>query len=573
MATKGQKRDGRNSDLELNWLTKQYGSEWEEWRSLGEQWLKQQHQGLGKKRTGLTLFFETYLLAFLPWASSPCVFFEGYQEHQCSSENFKAAILQTTHRSDEGTLSITINYVVDFLDWILDTRFCEPNDHGIHIRFWQNPFQKIKQKSKLTESVRNPLPYKFIQDLQKILCPKFDGCFQDWQWAQQHLDRDWFEVKPDLIDKNDPDCVWRTKEVLRKIKGVRKQKITIYQLWSPVRAMVLFIKLHLPLRSYQVRMLDSGEADTWRYQDGQWFENTIHPFALNNSKRPYEKGVFRRIYDSMTGTYGTGLYINSNKTADRNKSEQDKGYVIPWENREVLYWCQKLRNWQEKFNPICKPTNCCTLLTKHTGDLKSDQQLSDMGSLCFLFRDAAAKGEDRIKPLVKNKTELLWYLLLKTLEDEVAQSDMLNNDQPLKLVYDYPDDRNVSKKTATFFPLHSLRVSLITAYVLDGKVPLPVISKLLAGHSRLLMTLYYIRINPSTMSQKMKEAHQNLEASEEQSLYEFLQNASLSQIQEKVVYHDSNSFKAALETRNPVGWIDLHHGFCLMGANTSAGKR
>ena len=82
--------------------------------------------------------------------------------------------------------------------------------------------------------------------------------------------------EPELIDKSDPDCVWRSKEVTRYIKGEGSKKITVHQLWSPVKAMVIFMKLHLPLRTYQVRMLDSGEADTWRYENGQWVVNIQH---------------------------------------------------------------------------------------------------------------------------------------------------------------------------------------------------------------------------------------------------------------------------------------------------------
>ncbi|MBF4401728.1 VPA1269 family protein, partial [Vibrio anguillarum] len=117
----------------------------------------------------------------------------------------------------------------------------------------------------------------------------------------------------------------------------------LHQLWSPVKTMVIFMKLHLPLRTYQVRMLDSGEADTWRYEQGQWVLNTKHDFALGSEKRPFGKGIFRRIHDTMTGLYSTGLYINTNKTADQNKDELERGYIIPWQNEEVLYWLEKLR--------------------------------------------------------------------------------------------------------------------------------------------------------------------------------------------------------------------------------------
>lgn len=270
--------------------------------------------------------------------------------------------------------------------------------------------------------MRNPLPYRYIQDLRQILCPLPDKAeltvieqnlpqgesllpsyhyrhFKHWTWAQEQAGQrksggDWFEVEPDLIDKSDPDCVWRTKEVTRDNK-----RITLHQIWSPVKAMVIFMKLHLPLRTYQVRMLDSGEADTWRYESGRWKLNDKHDFALGSEKRPFGKGIIRRIHDTMTGQYSTGLYINTNKTADQNKDELERGYIIPWQNEEVLYWLEKLRNWQEKYNPIVKPTDCTTLLTKHIGKHKSQTQLESMGEIAFLFRDASAKGEDKYKPI------------------------------------------------------------------------------------------------------------------------------------------------------------------------------
>jgi hypothetical protein len=77
-------------------------------------------------------------------------------------------------------------------------------------------------------------------------------------------------------------------------------------------------------------MLDSGEADTYRYErdaagDGRFVENT-GPHAMGSAKRPYMRGVFHRAQ----GATDAGLFINTNKTADINKAENDKGYVIPW---------------------------------------------------------------------------------------------------------------------------------------------------------------------------------------------------------------------------------------------------
>ena len=561
--------DGRSSDLTLGWLTLKHGQDWEEWRVFASEWITSQEYGVRAKLAALTLFLETYLVKTAPWASSICVFFEGYGGIQCSEESFKNAILLGTKRSDSESLARMVNYIFDFLEWCLDSHFSEPNDNGQLIRVWNNPFNKIKARSRHSETVYNPLPYKYICEARAILCPDSKGSFKDWKWAQlqtgqsmQGGDGDWFDVALETIDESDPNCVWRIKETDKN--GV------IYQIWSPVRAMTLLIKLHLPLRTYQVRMLDSGEADSLRYDQGKWNENTKHAFVAGNSQRPYSKGVFRRIYDGATGTYSTGLYISTNKTADQNKSCIERGYTIPWQNEEVLYWLEKLRNWQEKYNPIYQPTDCLTLQPKHTSGKKSDQALSSMGSSCFLFRNASAKGADREKPIGDTRLDRLWYLLLLELENQLFEKgDTLNNGERLKLVKDYPDKIPEGLRSATLFPLHCLRVSLITCYAMDGKIPLPVVSKLLAGHSRILMTLHYIKLTPSVMTEKMEEAEKELKDRELSMLRTFLKDASLSQIQSKTAYQDDASINSALVNRNPLGWQNKYIGLCLVGGSSN----
>jgi hypothetical protein len=85
--------------------------------------------------------------------------------------------------------------------------------------------------------------------------------FRDWQWAQNALGveigrrgfngPDWFEVNEDQLDRSDPDCVWRQRLVKNRER---------LELWSPVRWVAQLVKLPVPLRTFQVRMLDSGEA-------------------------------------------------------------------------------------------------------------------------------------------------------------------------------------------------------------------------------------------------------------------------------------------------------------------------
>lgn len=593
MAKKVKKYDGRSSDLTFKWMLTTLGPEWEQWQELAAEWMATQHAGVNHKRNALGRFFESYLLECAPYAKDVGLFFKGYDGHLCSSEELESRIRETINCPVE--LTISINHPCDFINYVIEHHLSEEDDSGNLLPLVRNPLSKIKRQPSHTETVRNPLPYRYIQDLRQILCPLPDKAeltvieqnlpqgesllpsyhyrhFKHWAWAQEQTGQsksgqsgDWFDVEPDLIDKTDPDCVWRTKEVTRDGK-----RITLHQIWSPVKAMVIFMKLHLPLRTYQVRMLDSGEADTWRYESGHWKLNDKHDFALGSEKRPFGKGIFRRIHDTTTGQYSTGLYINTNKTADQNKDELERGYIIPWQNEEVLYWLEKLRNWQEKYNPIDSPTDCTTLLTKHTKHVKSADQLKSMGEVAFLFRNASSKGEDKFKPYrADGGTNQLWYQLLLELENQLAeQGNTLDNGERLKLVVDYPEDTPENAKVATNFPLHSLRVSLITAYTMDTQLPLPVISKLLAGHTRLLMTIYYNKITPSVMAEKMSEAEWELEGKAKQSVRNFLKDASLAQIQCKMVYHKEDSIQAALVNRNPIGWEERATGICLVGGNT-----
>ncbi|MEV3842922.1 gamma-mobile-trio integrase GmtZ [Aeromonas veronii] len=587
---KKRKNDGRSSDLTFSWMLTTLGAEWQQWQELAAEWMAANTKSINDRREALVRFFEAYLFECVPYSSDVSLFFKGYQGHLCSSEELEKVVEKTQNNSTQ--IQKCVNFPCDFIDFVIEKVFSEEDDNGNLVPLVRNPLSKIKRQDSATETVRNPLPYRYIQDLRQILCPLPDKTeltvleknlkdnetllpayhyrhFKHWTWAQRQSGQgergsngDWFEVEPELIDKSDPDCMWRTKEVTRK-----GNKITIHQIWSPVKAMVTFMKLHLPLRTYQVRMLDSGEADTWRYKQGQWVLNTKHDFALGSDKRPYGKGIFRRIHDTMTGMYSTGLYINTNKTADQNKDELERGYIIPWQNEEVLYWLEKLRNWQEKYNPITKPTDCTTLLNKHTNQKKSDKQLESMGEIAFLFRDASAKGEDKFKPIRYTALDGFWYQLLLKLENQLAeQGNTLDNGERLKLVADYLE--GAIEGVATLFPLHSLRVSLITAYTMDTQLPLPVISKLLAGHTRLLMTIYYNKITPSVMAEKMSEAHGELDAKSKQSVRNFLKDASMEQIHCKMVYHSDDSIQAALANRNPIGWEERSCGLCLVGGNT-----
>lgn len=560
-------RDGRSTDPSFGWLTRVNGPEWEGWRLCMEGWLKTQDKSRSVKINAMNWFAGEYL----PKLPQPALISSFFQ---AGADGFLPDLRESLRESmSETTASKNANWIADFVDWSLDEFFNDIDDNNHHTRFYKNPFSKQKQSFLApVETVYNAMPHAYIRELRSILCPVKRGNFCDWKFAQSLSGQptsdgrgssafsDWIEVSEYGVERDDPDSVYRTRRILRD-----GQYINIVELWSPVRAVGLYLKLELPLRTHQVRMLDSGEADTLRYVNGEWHNNERH-LRRGRETNPYARGVFRRMSDHVSGVFMTGLFISTNKTSDINKDGRDRGYEIPWQHEDVLYWLEKLRNWQEKHNPIEAPTACTDLDDKHLGGAKSENQKQQMGFMCFLFRDPTAKSKtDRSKPIIKTAFNGHWYKLLAELEARIAnRGQTLDDGSPI--VFVEPPKKGVLA-TKTFFPLHSLRVSLISSYIMEGGVPIPAMGKLLAGHSRLLMVLHYTKVSISKMTALMNEASANVEKREHDSLQVFLRDATLQQITEETAFQSESTVRASLAMRNPVGWDYRHLGMCLVGGN------
>ena len=242
--------------------------------------------------------------------------------------------------------------------------------------------------------------------------------------------------------------------------------------------------------------------------------------------------------------------------------------MIPWENQEVLYWLKKLRNWQEKYNSIDKPKSCIELERKHFGDTKSKEQKQMMGEICFLFRNPQGTEGDKEGPITNAALAQLWTNLLYRMEEDLYSEGIRVGGERLQFTEEKDYEGRDYEIRGALFGLHSLRVSLITSYTLDSSLPLPVISKLLAGHTRLMMTIYYNKISPSVMANKMKEAEAEIQNEDEARVLEFLKDTEFNQLDLRMVFSDKDSAQMALAQKNPVGWETTNSlGICLAGGN------
>jgi hypothetical protein len=531
------------------------------------QWLKTVPRGLEPRLQAIRAFFAKYLVGLQLPTEPAALLARGTQIPEIFG-----TVIAATHNGVK-----TNNHIHEFITWVLLNNFSEPDDFGrpVILPAFHNPFtsRASVREMRPDETVRSPLPYGYIDELRSMLAA--GPHFRDWAFAQSALGvqpgskgalgPDWFDVTAEEIDPDDPDCVWRTVNMVRRGE--------VLQMWSPVRWVALLIKLILPLRTFQVRMLSSGEGDTWRYDGGNWIRNQ-HRLSGGTDRKPVQQGVLRRPTQPASGGLGGPkvlLYVNTNKTADALESGPDKGYVVPWVDdgpiqSNPFYWLEKLRNWQEKYNPIKRSTKWSELDGRHQG-AKSEAQLATYSDTCFLFRTRELQESERHLPLYAQALDAPWWHLLCKFEDRLAERTETNPDgSRIRLV------TRAEHSKATDFPLHSLRVSLVTALAIDGELPFPILQKLV-GHSRVLMTLYYTKPGPLHYLEELQRAQERLDAKREGSVVKFLLNAQHNDIVRQAISNSPEDIALAVPehpaNRNAAGWMPMHHGLCLVGGNTT----
>lgn len=537
--------------------------------------------------------------------------------------------------------------IYDFLEFIL-LRHCTFMDEGGVVRLdtHSNPFsapEKYSYRNRPFETARVAMPYEWIRRFRRIIVEGPN--FADWKWAQQAMKNpngynvDWFSVPPELVNENDPDCVWRERFI-----GKDSTRKRIVEIWSPARWVALVTKLITALRTSQVRMLDSGEADRMRFDLKAWARtSSISPLASNEmwteqslqrtnpslaisvqshaqllfgKKRNaagWSNGVLRPVRTVTPEGMGTNtvLYINTNKTADSSKHGAAKGFeaAMPvmecpmridsnevwrepdfsnqYERRvwldelgaNIHWWLAKLRDWQEKYNPVSRLIEWSELSGRSIIPEKSDEQFASYMPACFLFREPARNTRGytgNLYPVTDGIVQSAWWSLNKELQIRFKTEGKRNLDgTEIQLVVDFVGN----KSRVCIFDLHSIRVSLITALVVDGRVPIEIVQRLV-GHSRIIMTLFYTKINSMNMQKALAEGMKRLSEASANAERLFLQNANAEQIRNYSAYHDEASAFSAVgismepEDRKGASWTRVVGGYCPVGAvarNTESG--
>lgn len=517
----GKAGKSKTGDHKLDWAGPQYYCQLAVWHSNLAEWIsKRSSPGPG---TRCAEFILNYLIEFSEVARTP---------HEFMSRSYSNPYPITTRLSDKlktpvSHMAVT-NLCHEFFDWLLIEKLSALNDLGRPIPspdHW-NPIGRIASAPKPVQTHREAIPTRFIKEMVQIITE------DDWAWPKT-IDLDYFSHHDSATG------VWS-------------------RIWCPVRATAMLLKLLLPLRTYQVCMLDSGELDDEIYSDGGW---TANASTLAIARR--KAGVLRKFVDHTTGRFNTGFFINTNKTADRGKDTKAIGYEIPWQHEPAIHALGNLAAWQTKFNPLAKPQQWSDIRDKNTLMVLSEESLAMRGEIAFLFRDPTGKFVN--DPLSSSRVKTLWILLLKELELRVARrGEAMPDGSPIRFVASEPKSATGKKQHTPLYDLHSLRVSIITSLATEGGVPIPILSKCIAGHASILMTLYYVKVGASMVNEELALAQKRIDDNEQANFKRFIFERESKSFKPFVLTNDDAGF-SALEQKNAHLWSLSDKGVCPVG--------
>lgn len=511
-------RKSRGNDRTYRWVLERDPS-LADWQEKIAEWMKE------GRSLALRMYMADRLFACLIEHKTLPRTVEGYCRRAAILSPTWAEWVQTQNWAETSQQHYT-NYFCDFIDWALARYLTGEDDFGRPVGSPEhfNPVTRITGEANSVQTHREALPLRYIHELIRIIQA------DDFAWPRS-----------------------LSTEYFLRHDGASEE---FARTWSPVRSIAMLLKLHLPLRTFQVRMLDSGEGDSAVFDGVEWKRNA-GPLAPKGKTR-VRRGFLRRMMDAATQQEFTGLYVNTNKTADIFRSPKDLGYEIPWEHKEVIGLVRHLAAWQAEFNPIPRPTPWERLHDRALVRSNSKEMLRKRGEACFLFRDP--KGVHPSEPVVDSRMQSYWSMLLSELERRVAaRGETLADGSPVCFVR--PVDNGVP---VPLFDLHSLRVALITAYAIEGGVPIQILSKCIAGHATILMTLYYTKPGPAYVSEEMAKAQQRIEQAEQGNFLRFLKNTEIRDASPLVVTNDIAAL-AALDANAQSGWAIGDTGICPVG--------
>lgn len=406
---------------------------------------------------------------------------------------------------------------------------CDHTKERIIIQGARDPFAPMNKDVGVvappSETTKPAIAYHFVAELQNWIIPPTAESFSDLKHLQA-FSGDWFKVEKDRIDFNDPDCVWKLE------KGK-------YKIWFPGFWLHTYALASVPLRGVQLAYIDSGEGDDEIpvVEDGKiiWKDNPSH---FRGQKK--DQGFVKKYPKNQIG-----MHVTTNKT-----SQTRPEYDIPWMPENLAHWCIRLRNWQTKYNPISEPTRWedCRYTNLNLEDRRAKKEN------CFLFRDFNTTECSRsFASRLGNRIAIGLYNI-QTGGVKLASCD----GAPHK-----------AKSYSSEYTAHTMRVSLITAYVMEFKLDLEIIVKI-AGHSSVIMSIYYVKVNGEMLRIKFDEGEKRALANRAQAIWQMAEQGRREEIKGQLITNNEGALKRFVGEIIAGSALFRDYGMCLFAATRCA---
>lgn len=420
--------------------------------------------------------------------------------------------------------------VNQFLDYVIDHDLTDEDEETgeiVRVLDARNPLsllltnQSVRQPQR-TESTKPCLPYHFVKKVQSWIIPSTAKTFRDLKHIQK-FDADWVKVDASYVNTRDPDCVY---------KNIGGQ----YFLWIPTDWVHAYCLTKVPLRGRQIAYNDSGEGDDWladidEHGKIRW---TINDGLLAGTTK--SQSFIKRMPDDEIG-----MFVTTNKTGS-----DGGGYSIPWMPEDLAFWLVKLRKWQQQYNSISAPTSWETC--KRTSF--NEHQLKAKGLNCFLFREYGGVEPRNVSAMLSPRLAAALY--------KIQPSD-------LTLATLTGHESTFSHYSSKFTP-HSMRVSLITAYVMEMGMPIEIVMKVV-GHSSVVMSIYYTKITSGEIRKKLEEGEKVALKSQAQATQSLIEQNKIEEVKNNLIATNQDAL-SALTNDFPAGnFVFRDYGICPYAAS------
>ncbi|MCF7482581.1 hypothetical protein L3V31_12670 [Vibrio sp. J1-1] len=474
-----------------------------------------------------------------PFPDEPLLYFAKYRGEEFY--NWLNDLVEKGKITSKALIN-TISALNSYANWFIATYMSDTDENGElvtlgHPLLSSHRLNQIIQAHgaedngdiKLSESSKPCPPLWMVLKLKEILTEN------DYEWAKSLTS----QYNDSIVDENgDP-------------------------VWIPVITFLYLVMLEIPLRKIQVLRLDSGEGDMWRYdaQSDIWAKNDhqLANYWKNTGAKVPNRGAFRRKLINGILKPEFALYVNSNKTADKNVGFGEKsGYEIPWKNPHVIKYLDELRIWQEKYNPAAAPVRYKDIPTTVFEGDPAKKVLASIPDRFYLFRAAKdiKNGNRQMPPTIRMLHEF-WVRLMDELEKRLHEEGV-----DCQIILSRNPKTNAAQQ-ALYSP-HGLRLAGLTSLAQQG-VPIEILSKIVAGHKSILMTIYYQKFHPNHISEILNEASRDLELQYQKSFQSWLRDASWIQVAEYAAYNSEDAIEgvqSAVARCTASLWSSTNLGLC-----------